>query len=508
MSVVTVLWSMIGAAALTLGVVQALAWLLDRRNLPSLWLSLISVALACYARFDLGLLYASTPAEYGLWLRWYYLPALVFYVGCVLLVRSYLGTGRPWLAWTIIGTRFLILVANLVVDPNVAWYSISSLRQVSFLGEPVSVIAEGALRPLQWLMSVPMFLLLAFVIDAAVERWRRGGPDSRAKALVVGLGIAGPVAIAWMVWQVGVLRLGGFPMVYTPLFALTLVVMGFELSRAAAQSRRSQLEIAGLRADLVRAGRVSALGQLASGLAHELCQPLDAILHNTEAAQLQLKTARPDLEELRSILMDIREDDTRAGKIISRMRSLIERRSIEMYPLALSDLVEDVSSLAHSEALSKQVAIHCRVEADLPRVLGDRVQISQVLLNLVMNGIEAVQSCPANARSVTIEARADGEAVEVAVRDSGPGLPAGNIDQVFEPFFSTKTDGMGMGLAICRTIVEGHDGRIWAEQRAGQRGATFRFSLPRARETGSSAVPSPAVLRLDPRSPDHAGGVQ
>jgi signal transduction histidine kinase len=500
MSLVTVLWSMIGAAALTLGIVQAMAWLLDRRNLPSLMLSLICVALACYARFDLGLMYASTPAEYGQWLRWYYLPAFIFYVGCVLLVRSYLGTGRPWLAWTIIGTRFLTVVANFLVDPNVTWYSISSLRRVSFLGEPVAVIDHGVLRPLQWFLSVPTFLLLAFVIDAALERWHRGGTDSKAKALVVSLGIAGPVAIAWVVWQVGVLRLGGFPMLYTPLFALTLVVMGFELSRAANLNRRSQLEIAGLRADLVRAGRVSALGQLASGLAHELCQPLDAILHNTQAAELQLKRGKPDLEELRSILKDIREDDTRAGKIISRMRALIERRSIEMNPLMLSDLVDDVISLAHSEALSKRVALNGVVEPDLPRVLGDRVQISQVLLNLVMNGIEAVQTCPASARCVTIEARTTGERAEIAVRDSGPGLPPGNLNQVFEPFYSTKADGMGMGLAICRAIVEGHEGHIWAERSESEPGATFRFTLPLAHERGPSTVPPPAAsLRVDVR---------
>jgi len=123
-----------GAAALTLAAVHGLAWLLDRRNLPSLALCVVAISLACYPIFDLGLMNAQSATDYGQWLRWYYVPNFVFYLGCVLFVRSYLGTGRPWLAWTSVGGRFLVVVANLLISPNVTWRSISSLRQVPFLG--------------------------------------------------------------------------------------------------------------------------------------------------------------------------------------------------------------------------------------------------------------------------------------------------------------------------------------------------------------------------------------
>jgi C4-dicarboxylate-specific signal transduction histidine kinase len=333
-------------------------------------------------------------------------------------------------------------------------------------------------------------MLLAYVLDATIECWRRGGSDSRPKALLVGLGIAGPLMIAWIVWQVGVLRLAGIPMVYTPIFTITLLVVAFELSRAAALSRKSQLEIAELRAELARAGRISALGQLASGLAHELRQPLGAILNNAEAAEIHLNSRNPDLAELRSIVSDIRNADIRASTIIDGMRTLIVRRDIEMQPLAPAELVQDVISLVHAEATSRRVALSCLLEPDLPPVLGNRVQLSQVLLNLVTNGIEAVQPCPTNARSVAIEGRTQGEQVEIAVRDSGPGIPAESINHVFEPLFSTKSDGMGMGLAICRSIIDAHNGRIWAEHGADGHGAAFRFALPRVHELQPAAARS------------------
>jgi len=353
--------------------------------------------------------------------------------------------------------------------------------------------------PVSGLMSVPVFVLLSFVVGAAIESWRKGGTDSRFKALVVGLGVAGPVLGAWTMWQFGLLRWGDFPTLYTPLFSITLVVMTFELSRTAAISRRSQLQVAALEAELTWAGRVSALGQLASGLAHELCQPLSAILNNTEAAQLQLGGDKPDVEELRSILRDIRESDTRAVQIIHRMRALIKRHKPEVRALTLGDVIQEVILLARSEARAKCVSLECCIESSLPPVLGDRVQISQVLLNLIMNGIQATQSNAARPRTISIEARIDGEHVAIAVRDSGPGVPAERMKRVFEPFYSTKPEGMGMGLAICRTIIEAHNGRIWVEQSQGG-GATFLFTIPQA--------PEPAISPDGWRPPVSATGAE
>jgi C4-dicarboxylate-specific signal transduction histidine kinase len=327
-----------------------------------------------------------------------------------------------------------------------------------------------------------LFLIMVYFLDAAVRRWRKGGPDARRKAIAVVAGIALPLLIS-----VVCTHLVAFGVVQSPLsnqlwFLGPLVVMAHELGRDIVMKRRAQEELSTLREQLAQAERVSALGQLASALAHELVQPLTASAANVGAARMELESAQPDLVELRAILDDVDRDDSRAVDIITRMRRFSQRRAIEMQPLAVEDLVQDVISLVHAEATSKHAVVALVMEPGLPRVLGDRVHLSQVLLNLLMNGIHAVESRPIDERSIVIEARADdakGE-VELAVRDSGPGVPDNLADEVFKPFFTTKSNGMGMGLALSRTIIEAHGGRLWTERMAQQDGAVFRFTLKRA----------------------------
>jgi len=163
------------------------------------------------------------------------------------------------------------------------------------------------------------------------------------------------------------------------------------------------------------------------------------------------------------------------------MRALIKRRTLQMHPLALNEVVEDVISLVHSDALARHVALDYVMTPGLPLVSGDRVHLSQVLLNLIINGMDAMQTCPASSKRMVIEARPREEGrVEVAVTDSGPGLPPGAIDKVFDPFYTTKSGGLGMGLPISRTIIEAHGGRLWAERAPEGSGLTFRFTLAQA----------------------------
>jgi len=259
-----------------------------------------------------------------------------------------------------------------------------------------------------------------------------------------------------------------------------------KIARAVERERLAH-ETQQLRQELAHASRVSTMGQLASGLAHELGQPLGAILRNAEAAEMIMQQEPPDLVEIRAILTDIREDEQRAAGVIDRMRALLKRRNVERTQLFMGDVLQEVAGLARPDAFQRKVQLTLEVSPGLPRVYGDRVQLQQVLLNLFLNGMDAMSQQPPENRRLIVQARkAESQVVEVSVRDSGPGIPAQNLPRIFEPFFSTKPHGMGMGLAVSKTIIEAHQGRIWAENRP-EGGACFCFTLPVARGEGRGA---------------------
>jgi signal transduction histidine kinase/integral membrane sensor domain MASE1 len=245
------------------------------------------------------------------------------------------------------------------------------------------------------------------------------------------------------------------------------------------ERKRAELEAQRIRQELAHVTRVSAMGELTASLAHELNQPLTGILTNAQAARRMLDAPKPDLAELRAILRDIVDDDRRAADVIQRMRDLLRKGEPEMERLELGTLVRGVLKLLASDVLIRNVTVALDLDVRPALVAGDRVQIEQVLLNLVLNAMEAATERPANDRAVIVRTRnVDGQGVEVSVEDSGPGLRRGTQHMVFEPFYTTKSTGMGMGLAIARSIIEAHGGKIWAENSA--RGATFVFQLPRA----------------------------
>src|SRR5688572_4163848 len=255
-------------------------------------------------------------------------------------------------------------------------------------------------------------------------------------------------------------------------------VMSFQgVLRDVTEQLRAREEIDELRRELAHAGRVSVLGTLSSSLVHELSQPLGAILLNTEAGELLLQRPDPDLHEIRQILADIRRDDSRAAEVIDSLRRLLKRRQLEFAPVSVAALVNDVAALMKSDAIARNVTLECRSEAAL-QVRGDRVHLSQVLINMIMNGMDAVAEMPSSMRQVSVQARARGGGqVELAVIDSGTGVPDPIMPRIFEPFFTTKAAGMGMGLSVSRTIVDAHGGKLWAENRA-EGGAAFRVTLP------------------------------
>jgi signal transduction histidine kinase len=479
----TVLWSVAAGIALTLAASSGFVWAMERRNPASLTLFVLGIGVAASAYVELCLMHSTTVTEYGQWLHWYHVPVFLAATGQVLFVHYYLGTGKLWLLATVIATRVVVLVMNFSVHPNFNFARIDSLRHVPLLGEQVTTIGSAEARPgWQQFAIATLFLLMVYLVDAAVRRWRSGGRESKRKAVAIGLGIAVPWLCTIVYTQLIVFGVIQAPVSNLPWFLGALVVMAFELGRDFVLSKRALVELAELQRQLMQVERVSVLGQLVSSLTHQLAQPLSANANNAAAALKQLERETPDLQALHAILADVGRDSQRIADLVVRLRELIRHRAVEMRPVRLEDVVQDALSLIGAEAAAKRVALSLHIEPDLPRVNGDRVQLSQVLINLLMNGIQAVQGRLPEARDIVVEAHADngkGE-VEMSVRDSGDGIPDDLADRIFGPFFTTKPDGMGMGLALSRTIIEAHGGRLWADRANGQKGATFHFTLKRA----------------------------
>jgi PAS domain S-box-containing protein len=250
--------------------------------------------------------------------------------------------------------------------------------------------------------------------------------------------------------------------------------------RDTSESKRAQHEAQHNRLELARASRMTMLGEIAVSLAHELNQPLAAILNNAQAAERLISTERATISDAGEIFGDIASDCQRAGQVIWRLRELLAQSAPERTALSLNQLVHDVEPLLRSELLTRQTTWSVDLAEDLPDARGDRIQILQVLLNLVLNGMDAMNDLPPEERRLSIQTRHVDGVVRVSVRDTGVGIAPEHAAKLFEPFFTTKTSGLGMGLRICASIVGAHGGRVWADSPSG-RGATFHFTLPMAR---------------------------
>ena len=604
LSSVTVVWSVISAAAFLLGLMQFSRWAADRQSSVDLTFSIVAFAFVAVAVAELHTMYAQSPVEWAALVKFIHLPLAVLIVGTVIFVRQYLRAGRVWLAGLVIILRILILAINAGADVNVNFERVDSLARIEFLGETISTVGESVTGRWQFLAALSNLLLIAFILDATISLWRRGGKESRRRAWVIGGGVLVFVGLAATNTQLVIFGVWNAPFLIAPCFTVTLLAMAYELSRDSLLASRlardldesrqrleltaesadlglcgwdsksgkvwatqRALEIFGiprekadspdrwlaqchpddvervkqemqatlehdrefnaefrvcppgrgtrwvaalgrsehaigssrtrihgvvrdvserrqalhetqeLRRELAHAGRVSVLGQLASSLAHELSQPLGAILRNAEAAEILLNSPRPDIEELKEIVADIHRDDRRAGEVIDRLRSLLKRRQMDAQSIAPDSMLNDVKALLRADAASRHVTIDWTVDPGLPAVFGDRVHLSQVLINLIFNAMDAVMVRALPQRRVAVHARHGPlGAIEIAVRDSGPGIPAELMARIFDPFFTTKAAGMGMGLSVCRTILDAHGGSLTVEN-AHDGGAIFRVRL-------------------------------
>ena len=251
--------------------------------------------------------------------------------------------------------------------------------------------------------------------------------------------------------------------------------------------KRAEMEAGRLRDELAHLTRVSTLGQLAASLAHELNQPLTAILSNVQAAQMLMKRPSPDLDEVREILSEVVTDDKRAGEVIRRLGALFKKGARERVPLDVNELIQEVLRMLHNDIVLRGASLRADLTKGLPLVEGDRIQLQQVVLNLAVNGLDAMTDQPAGRRHLTIRSGLEKTTMRIEVADTGRGIDAADRERLFQPFFTTKPTGMGMGLAIARSIVEAHGGSLSVASHPGP-GAIFHVTFP---TTVATSAPAP-----------------
>ena len=249
------------------------------------------------------------------------------------------------------------------------------------------------------------------------------------------------------------------------------------------ERKQTQDALRAAQAELTHVTRMTTMGELVASIAHEVNQPLGAIVSNGHACVRLLSREEPDVEKSRQVIERIIGDGMRAGEVIKRIRDLLHKTSPEKVPMNINETIQQVVALVESDVLSSGIKLQTELVEDLPKVVGDRVQLQQVILNLILNGKDAMSGVKIDPRELLITSRQSksGE-VAVAVRDSGAGLDPKNVERMFDPFFTTKPEGMGLGLSISRTIIEAHGGTLWATQNE-TAGATIQFTLqPAQRE--------------------------
>jgi len=252
--------------------------------------------------------------------------------------------------------------------------------------------------------------------------------------------------------------------------------------------RRAETAVDKQRFELAHASRLAVAGELTASIAHEINQPIGAILSNVAAAKLVIDSGQPQPDELRQILEDIRRDNVRASEVIRRLRTLLEKHEVEREPLELNNSLSDMQTILNAEARRRRVDLSVRPSPSNVMVLGDKIQIQQILINLVLNAMDAVADAPEGRRAVTVSVDKADSAASIEVRDNGHGIDPDHRSKLFDSFFSTKPHGIGIGLSIVRTLVEAHGGKVRAENQSSG-GAVFRVDLPaRAKELSSEAA--------------------
>ncbi len=467
-------WSMCAAMSLMLGLMHILFWVSDRRITAYLLSAVMGFAAATSAILELNMLKTHSPETYSVLLRWENLAIFLILVPMVWFIRQYFLSGRRWLAILITVLWCTGILINFLVPGNLTFYEVTGLHyHTSFWGESFA-LPTGIVNPWKILADIASLLILAYTIDAALQLWRR---SHRNRAWVVGGAIVVFILFSGIHTPLVDAGLVQTPYLISFSFLAIVFALSYQVVRDAGRGARYAQELLETQRNLDQLSRANLLGEYTTILAHELNQPLTAILSNAQAARKYLASAPHKLDLVDEILSDIVRDDKRATEIINWLRGMLKKQKTEREQFDINAAIREVLGILERDLKRKHIKFSVQYARGLPTLYAGRIEIQQVMLNLLANAIRATNGLDNANRVINIRTHLIEGGVQVEVADFGPGIAEELLESLFDTFVSGEKNEIGMGLAICRRIIESYEGRIWANN-SPVGGAVFYFTLP------------------------------
>jgi signal transduction histidine kinase len=458
-------------ACLLLALAHLSLWFRGKNRREHMLCSIMTFGAGFVTLFEFALVMADDIPTAEIWLRQLHLALFITVLSLVAFIRIYLNAGSRWLIVTIGLMWSCTLIADIVSTGSFIRTQITDLYRLETVwGESYS-IAVGLVTPWKYLTDVASVLVFVFLAQATLTARRNG---LRGRAVIVGGSSIAFILIAGILVPLQDAGIVTVPLITSAAFLTIVVALASQLINDAFNANESMLEVEQLR-------RAMTLGEMVGGLAHEINQPLSAILCNAQAAARFLKADDVDLDEIREIVDDIIADEKRASGFIRGLRQMLERNEVETFSADVNAVAQSAAGFMSGELHTREVNLQLDLQPSLRPARVDALQLQQVLINLLLNAVRAAATMPRQRRSISIRTSGIARGVEVSVWDRGRGIDEAKKATLFQPFVSTSKDGLGMGLAVCRRIVERYGGTIWAEDRKGG-GAVVRFTLPFAEE--------------------------
>lgn len=462
-------------ACFVISLMHGILYFRSGRNRTYLLAVIASVAAGCIAVIDLLQITAADIETHVAMSRYMHVGLLVLLVSLVMLVRSHLDAGPRWLIGLIAALFTITVIQSVVLPYGVVHAEITELIQVITPWGEAFYVARGPLNPGKYIGDSVVVLVLVFLGIAVVEAVRKG---SRRRAILIGgsaavfILSAGALAI---LQDAGVVSL---PLVIPSLFLIVIGALTVSVINEALEAAEAEREVAQLR-------RILTLGEMVGGLTHEINQPLSAILSNAQAARRFLNKDNVDLDEIREIVDDVIADDKRASGIVEGFRNMLQRDTGRGTAADVNEAVAAAARLVKGDFHAQDVPLRLELQPDHKPVQADTVELEQVLVNLLLNAARATDANDGPNGHVTLSCEELDGVARFSVRDQGHGIDDEMMETLFEPFVSGNEGGLGLGLSVCKRIVERSGGKIWAMQREGG-GAVFYFTLPLAHSKADS----------------------